>query len=162
MMSVRDVALSDAPAIVNIYNHFVINSSVTFEENEVSDSEVAARIERTVASYPWLVLEQGSDVLGYAYGSAFRTRSAYRFTAETTIYLREDAVGRGLGTRLYRELLGRLRTQGFRSAIGVIALPNEASVRLHEKLGFQKVAHLYNVGRKFGQWVDTGYWQLQF
>ena len=162
MTSVRDVSPADAPAIVNIYNRFVSNSSVTFEENEVSDSEVTVRIAKTVASYPWLVLEQGPDVIGYAYGSPFRERPAYRFTVETTIYLRFDAAGRGLGTRLYSELLARLRAQEFRSGIGVIALPNEASVRLHEKLGFQKVAHLRNVGRKFDRWVDTGYWQLEF
>lgn len=113
-----------------------------------------------VAPLPWLVLEEGNTITGYAYSGLWRTRSAYRHTVETTVYLAPDAVGGGRGTLLYTTLLGLLREQGLHTAMGVIALPNDASVALHEKLGFHRAGLFSEVGRKFDRWVDVGYWQL--
>jgi phosphinothricin acetyltransferase len=107
------------------------------------------------------VLEQEGKVAGYAYASRFRERVAYRFTTESTIYLSPAFVGRGLGAPLYRALLDRIFELGYRHAIGAISLPNDASVRLHERLGFVKVAHYPRVGKKFGRWIDVAAWQLE-
>ncbi|MEP6591257.1 MAG: N-acetyltransferase family protein, partial [Gemmatimonadota bacterium] len=111
---------------------------------------------------PWLVAEQGGVVVGYAYAGKWKTRHGYRFTVESTVYLDPNHVGHGTGSRLYRALLDALRLQGVHSAIGGIGLPNEPSVRLHERLGFEKVAHFHENGIKFGRWIDVGYWQLVF
>ncbi|HEX8606942.1 MAG TPA: GNAT family N-acetyltransferase [Pseudoduganella sp.] len=111
---------------------------------------------------PWLVLETaGGVVAGYAYATRWRVRHAYRFSVETTVYLAHDSTGKGYGTALYTALLQRLREAGCHLAIGGIALPNEASVALHERLGYRKVAHFGEVGRKFDRWIDVGYWELK-
>jgi phosphinothricin acetyltransferase len=112
------------------------------------------------AGLPWLVLCEGGQLLGYAYASQWRARIGYRHAVETSVYLDPGACGRGLGTRLYLALLGGLRAAGYRTVIGGIALPNPGSVALHEKLGFEPVARFREVGRKFNEWVDVGYWQL--
>jgi phosphinothricin acetyltransferase len=106
------------------------------------------------------VLEQGGRVLGFAYAGTFRSRSAYRYSVETTIYLDREAQGKGLGTRLYEALIDRLRATPAHLLIAIIALPNDRSVGLHEKLGFEKAGHLQQVGRKFDRWIDVGHWQL--
>lgn len=157
---IRPVALADAPAICRIYDHYIAHTVVTFEEEPVAPAEMEGRITALVPQFPWLVAEEGGTVVGYAYASTWRTRTAYRFVAETTVYLAPEAMGRGLGASLYTALLTALRERGFHVAMGVIALPNDASVALHEKLGFAKAAHFPEVGRKFGRWVDVGYWQL--
>jgi phosphinothricin acetyltransferase len=151
----------DAEAISRIYNHYVRQTIVTFEDQPVLPAEMTQRIQDIAsASLPWLVAEAEGRLVGYAYGSPWRRRSAYRFSVETTVYLAADALRRGTGTSLYRVLLGELRRLGFHVVIGAIALPNPASVALHEKLGFAKVAHFPEVGFKFGQWIDVGYWEL--
>jgi phosphinothricin acetyltransferase len=111
------------------------------------------------ALLPWLVAEQNRQVVGYAYAGKWHGRSAYRFTAESTVYLHEQFVGCGLGRELYEALLLELRSKSVHAVIGGIALPNPASVALHEKLGFEKAAHYREVGFKFGRWIDVGYWQ---
>lgn len=157
----RDASTNDAPAIAAIYNHFVLNTSISFEEQAVPASEMAQRIADVQATgLPWLVAEQDGIVLGYAYATKWRVRNAYRFSVETTVYLAPDSAGRGIGTTLYGALLERLRAGGYHLAIGGIALPNPASVALHEKLGFEKVAQFREVGLKFDRWTDVGYWQL--
>lgn len=128
----------------------------TFEEHDVPEAEMAARIE---ALQPWLVAEQDEQVVGYAYASPWRARMGYRRTMEVTVYLAPDACGRGVGSALYADLLDRLRGEGVHAAMATIALPNEASVRLHERFGFTKVGHLREVGLKFGRWVDVGLWE---
>jgi phosphinothricin acetyltransferase len=156
---IRPVQLSDAQALVAIYNPYIRDTTISFEEEPISEAEMAARIATVTAAYPWLVVEADGAVLGYAYGSSWRTRPAYRFTAETTIYLASGHAGKGLGSRLYEALLADLRQRGFHSVLGGIALPNEPSIRLHEKLGFRKVGHMTEAGWKFGAWVDVGFWE---
>ena len=157
---IRAASTTDAAAICGIYNHYVLNTCITFEEAAVPVPEMAARIEDILSSLPWLVWEEGGAILGYAYASKWKSRAAYRYSAESTVYLRQDVTGRGLGRKLYEQLLVDLRQAGMHSVIGGIALPNDASQRLHERLGFRKVAHFEQVGWKFQKWVDVGYWEL--
>jgi len=157
---IRRATEEDAAEICEIYNHYVLETAVTFEEEPVGAAEMSQRIRETLPSLPWLVWKEDERVLGYCYASRWKGRSAYRYAVESTVYLRPDAVGRGLGTKLYRSLLAELRDRELHVAIGGIALPNAASVALHEKLGFEKVAHFRQVGMKFNRWVDVGYWQL--
>ncbi len=157
---VRDAQADDAAAIAAIYNHYIEHTVVTFEESPVSGADIRDRIEETRAlALPWLVAEEAGSVLGYAYASRWKGRCAYRFSVEVTVYLAPDTGGRGLGSLLYEHLLQRLRQAGMHSVLGGIALPNPASVALHEKFGMKKVAHLEEVGFKFDRWVDVGYWQ---
>lgn len=158
---IRLAVESDASAIAAIYNTYVRDSVVTFEEMPVADAEIARRLaELLAAGYPWFVAEAENGVLGYAYASPWRTRRGYRFSAESTVYLAPGQGGRGIGTALYGRLCAALRDQGIHAVMGGIALPNEASVALHEKVGFRKVAHFQQTGFKFGRWVDVGYWEL--
>lgn len=103
---------------------------------------------------------KASQLLGYCYASKWKGRCAYRYSVESTVYLSPDATGKGIGSKLYGTLLAELRQRQFHTVIGGIALPNPASVALHEKLGFEKVAQFRQVGNKFGRWIDVGYWQL--
>ena len=157
---VRACRTADAGAIAVIYNHFVRDTVVTFEEQPVAADEMARRIVEITERYPWLVYEHAGAVVGWAYATAWKTRSAYRFSVETTIYVAPDRHGQGIGAALYAALIAELRAQHVHSAVGGIALPNPASVALHEKVGFGKIAHFREVGWKLGRWVDVGYWQL--
>ncbi|MEM9251088.1 MAG: N-acetyltransferase family protein [Planctomycetota bacterium] len=157
---IRDATPADAPAIAAVYNHYVERSIATFEEVAVSADEMARRMEPAQGRTPFLVAEDDAAVVGYAYACPFNTRAAYRHTREITVYLHPERTGRGHGTALYRELLDRLKTQGIHAVIGGVSLPNPASVALHEKLGFTKVAEFPEVGRKFDRWIAVGYWQL--
>ena len=157
---IRPAREGDAEAIARIYNHYVLNTVITFEEEAVSIAEMAARIAEIGSfGFPWLVAEREGKVVGYAYATRWHGRSAYRYSVESTVYLAHDAVGQGLGTRLYEALLSRLEELGLRVVIGGIALPNRESVALHEKLGMRQVAHFREVGFKLGRWIDVGYWQ---
>jgi len=154
-------AAADSAAIAEIYNHYIRHTVVTFEELEITTAEMLERINTvSSASLPWMVAEVDGQVIGYAYAGRFHNRSAYRFTVETTVYLEKSAGGKGIGTKLYESLLHQLRQQNFHSAIGIIALPNEASVKLHEKFNFKKIGHFSEVGYKFNLWLDVGYWQV--
>lgn len=158
--TLRAATSADAQSIAEIYNYYITDTVVTFEEESVSAAEIALRIDEvTAASLPWLVAERDEQVVGYAYGGKFKTRSAYRFSSEVAVYLRQSHLGLGLGTRLFGELLSRLASAGVHAVIGGIALPNPASIALHEKFGLSKVAHFSEVGFKFGRWIDVGYWQ---
>ena len=157
---VRVAAPEDAEAVASIYNHYVTQTRVTFEEEAVSTSEISRRLaEVQAALLPWLVAERNGLLVGYAYATKWRPRRAYRFSVEATVYVHPDYGARGIGSALYSQLLTELRNSGFHAAMGGIALPNEASVRLHEKFAFKKVAHFKAVGFKFNQWIDVGYWQ---
>ncbi|MFM1920505.1 MAG: Phosphinothricin N-acetyltransferase [Candidatus Hydrogenedentota bacterium] len=159
---IRPVESTDAAPMAALYNHYVLHTTVTFEEEAVTAEAMAERIAATTAAgYPWLVWEEDGALRGYAYGRAYHARSAFRRTVECAIYLHPGATGRGMGRALYARLLDALRPGGYHVAIGAIALPNPASVRLHEQLGFEKAGHLAEVGWKFGQWIDVGYWQLR-
>jgi L-amino acid N-acyltransferase YncA len=149
--------------LAEIYNHYVTDSTVTFEERCVSGADMTRRIEQVHgAGLPWLV---GLDArerwpVAYAYATPWRARSAYRFSVETTVYVDASETGRGHGSQLCRALLAQLRLRQLRIAVAGITLPNPASVALHERLGMRKVAHFHHVGYKFGTWLDVGYWQL--
>lgn len=158
---IRTATPADAAAICQIYNGYVSDTIISFEEEPVAVETMAKRISEVDAGMPWLVIEDDERLVGYAYATAWRPRAAYRFTAESTIYLRPDATRRGLGRVLYARLLDQLRVRGFHCVIGTIALPNCASVALHEKLGFVKRGQMPGIGRKLGRWVDVGYWQLE-
>jgi phosphinothricin acetyltransferase len=158
---VRPATPADAAAVAEIYNWYVVNTVITFEVDPVPAEEMAKRMEAVLATHEWLVLERGGELLGYAYAGRWNARAAYRHTAESTIYLRDGLGGQGLGTALYGELLRRVFARDVRSLLGGIALPNDASVRLHEKLGFVKASHLKRIGFKFGRWIDVGHWQRE-
>jgi phosphinothricin acetyltransferase len=158
---IRSATAADAAAIADIYNWYVANTVITFEVDPVSADEMARRIESVLAAHEWLVLEGADGLIGYAYAGRFRERAAYGQATESTIYLRHDLPGRGLGGPLYAELIRRTFARGYRHMVGAIALPNEPSVRLHERLGFAKAGHLFRIGRKFDRWIDVGNWQLE-
>jgi L-amino acid N-acyltransferase YncA len=150
----------DAMTIAEIYNRYVSGSVITFEEEPVTAVEIAQRIaEVRSASLPWLVAENSSRVTGYAYATPWKSRSACRFSVETTVYVAPRCAGRGIGSLLYDRLIPMLQAQHIHAVIGGIALPNEASAALHEKFGFRKVAQFHQVGFKFNRWIDVGYWQ---
>lgn len=162
MTLIRSAYPADAAAIAAIYNHYVNTTTITFEEAEVSAEVMARRIATVIsAKLPWLVLEEQGEVLGYAYASKWKERSAYRFSVESSIYLRPEACGKGHARGLYQHLCSLLRQSGVHLVIGGVALPNDASVGLHEALGFRPVGAFREVGRKFGRWIDVGYWQLR-
>ena len=156
----RQCTPSDAAQICDIYNHYVRETVITFEESPVVETEMAKRITDITSRLPWLVWETDGVIVGYAYASPWKVRAAYRHAVESSIYLSPQATGRGLGSRLYPALIADLRQRGLHCVIGGAALPNPASVSLHEKLGFEKVAQFRQVGFKFGQWVDVAYWEL--
>jgi L-amino acid N-acyltransferase YncA len=158
---VREVSDHDADALAAIYNHYVRETIVTFEEEPITAGTMRTRMRAVAdARLPWLVLDVAGSVAGYAYASKWRERVGYRFSVESTVYLRHDVGGRGYGTVLYEALLPALAARNVHAVMGGIALPNAASVALHEKIGMQKVAHFSEVGFKFGRWLDVGYWQM--
>ena len=157
----RDATVHDSANICEIYNHYILSTVVTFEEKAVTPSEMSARINKIRERFPWIVFEHENEILGYAYATEWKSRAAYKHTAETTVYLDSAATRQGIGSRLYQSLLERLELLGFHVAIAGIALPNEASVGLHERFGFTKVAQFGQVGRKFDRWIDVGYWELR-
>lgn len=133
---------------------------MTFETETVTPQEMAARIGEKLQQHDWLVLEDQNKVVGYAYYGTFRPRAAYNHSAEVTIYVAAEAQGRGLGAALYRALIASAGSKGYRELIGGVALPNPASVALHEKLGFGLIGVFPRVGYKFGSYIDVGFWQL--
>ena len=151
---------SDAPQVCQIYNHYVRETVITFEEVPVAELDMSQRISDVTERLPWFVWEQSGAILGYAYATAWRARSAYRFSVESTVYLSPSVARRGIGTKLYQALIDDLRGRNVHCAVGGIALPNPASIALHEKLGFSKIGQFKEIGWKFGQWVDVGYWEL--
>ena len=159
MVKIRPVNPDDAEAICAIYNHYVQNTCISFEEDDVNASEMSRRIIDVTETLPWLVVENDGVVDGYAYATKWRARSAYRFAVEISVYLSQNSIGKGYGTNLYISLIDHLATLGVHAVIAGIALPNEKSIKLHEKMGLKKVAHFEQVGFKNQQWIDVGYWQ---
>jgi len=158
---IRSVEIKDAQAISDIYNHYIANTVITFEEDLVNSQDMVNRINKVLsANLPWFVAQDVSgNILGYAYASKWRERLSYRFSVEVTVYLSPDSAGKGVGSSLYESLFKALKANNMHSVIGGITLPNPASVAIHEKFGMKKVAHFEEVGLKFGQWLDVGYWQ---
>ena len=159
-MTIRPATPQDAAAIAAIYNPYIAETTISFEEEPVGMEEMRGRIAAVQdGGLPWLVLERDGEIAGYAYATKWRVRHAYRFSVETSVYLAPRHAGKGAGTALYTALLEILREAGCHLAIGGIAQPNAASVALHEKMGYRKVAHFGEVGFKFGRWIDVAYWE---
>ncbi len=157
---IRPVNINDTTVICDIYNYYIEKTCVSFEYDPVSIEEMSHRIRSTTESYPWIVYEEQGKVVAYAYANKFAVREAYKNTLEVTVYASKDSGSKGIGTKLYKHLFDLIdKTTSAHSLMSVIALPNDASVRLHEKLGFEKASHFKEVGFKFDQWIDVGYWQ---
>jgi len=159
-ISLRIAAPGDAWAIAAIYAPIVRETAISFETEPPSPEVMAARIEGVLKSHPWLVAVRAGEVVGYAYAGEHAQRAAYRWSVNVTAYLAEAARRQGVGRKLYGALIPMLRAQGFRSAFAGIALPNAASVGLHEAAGFQPLGVYRDVGFKLGRWHDVGYWRL--
>jgi len=157
---VRPATAADVPAIAAVYGHAVRHTVATFDLVDPPESYWLDKLASVQHGDHLLVVAGEDRVVGFAYSSAFRPRPAYAGTRETSVYLAPDAVGTGLGTAVYTELLRLLRTDRVHRAVAVIAQPNPASVALHERLGFELVGTLHEVGRKFDRWVDTNWYQL--
>lgn len=169
--AIRQATAADGAALAAIYNHYVRETVVTFETDEVTAADMAARVDKlATAGLPWLVAVEAGDtdgVMGYAYAGPFKERPAWRHCLETSIYLDPEHQGKGVGTALFAALFGRLRSLApeqshhapVHTLIGGIALPNDASVAIHERFGFTKMGVVNQGGRKFDRWIDVGYWQ---
>jgi phosphinothricin acetyltransferase len=155
----RSATVEDAAAIQRIYAPVVVETAISFEDVPPTVEEMAARIASTLKTYPYLVAVSDGEVSGYAYAGRHAERAAYRYSADTTIYIAPEARGKGVGRTLYAALLADLAGRGFHAAFAGIALPNPGSVRLHETVGFEPVGVYRQVGFKFGRWHDLGWWQ---
>lgn len=159
---IRPARDDDFPMIAAITNHYIATTTIHFAYEPVPVAEVAELWQRGRDRYPWLVLEEAGEVLGYAKAGTWRERAAYRWTAETGLYVADAARGRGLGTALYTALLAEVEARGFHSAVAGITLPNAASVKLHVALGFTSVGTVRDAGFKFEHWCDVEFWQKVF
>ena len=160
-MNIRVVSGEDAEDISKIYNYYIATSHATFELHAIDAVEMERRItETTGGGYPFLVADLENSVVGYCYGRPFRPRPGYRHAVEVAVYVDSSRQAQGIGYALYNELIDRLFNEDIHSLIATIALPNDSSVRLHERFGFEKAGHFREVGRKFDRWIDVGYWQL--
>ena len=159
-MNIRNVQPDDAAQIAEIYNYYIKNTHQTFETEPLSAEEMQARISEVTENYPYVVAEEDGVIYGYAYATQFKMRQAYEYSAEVSIYVRSGDKQKGIGTLLYDQLFEELRQTDIHAIIAGISLPNDGSVRFHEKLGFEKVANFKQVGYKLGRWVDVGYWEL--
>jgi len=159
-MRTRTATVDDAAAIAAIYGPIVLSTPISFEVDPPSVEETRVRIASKLAQYPWLVsLDEGGAVDGYVYASRHRDRAAYQWSVDTAVYIREDRRGKGVGRRLYTALFEELTALGYCQAFAGIAVPNDASVALHEKMGFAKIGVYRDVGFKLGAWRDVGWWQ---
>jgi phosphinothricin acetyltransferase len=155
----RFATAADFAAIAAITNHYIHHTAIHFGYEAVTPGELHDLWRQHQDLYPWLVAEVDGAVAGYAKAGVYRTRAAYRWSTETGIYLAPEHLGCGLGRPLYERLLAVLTAQGFHAAIGVITLPNQPSVALHERLGFQPCGVVREAGYKFDAWHDIGTWQ---
>lgn len=159
-MNIRPVNLTDAAQIAEVYNYYIQKTHHTFETESLGAEEMQKRISEVIENYPYLVAEEYGEIYGYAYATQFKLRQAYAFSAEVSIYVKNAAKQKGIGTQLYMQLFDELADTDIHAIVAGISLPNDASVRFHEKLGFSKVAHFREVGYKLGRWVDVGYWEF--
>ena len=157
---IRSVKQEDAAAIAAIYNEYVLHTTVSFETEAVSEEEMRERIRRFSAGYPYIVEESDGEIRGYCYAHAWKERAAYCRSWETTIYLRSDCVGLGIGSRLMQELIARCRAAGCHTLIACITGDNTTSRMFHEQLGFSSVSRFREVGVKFGRFLDVEDYQL--
>jgi phosphinothricin acetyltransferase len=157
---IRPVNIADAQAIADIYNYYVLNTPVTFEEEALGREAMEDRIRAFGSRYPWFVWEEGGEITAYAYAHQWHDRPAYRLSAEDTVYVRHGFERRGIGRTLLGMVVEGLKKQGVHVVMAVIAVPNEGSIALHESLGFKKAGHFSQIGWKMGRWRDVGYWEL--
>ena len=153
-ITIRPATTSDAAQLLAIYAPYVLHTAITFEYIVPSLAEFTARMQNTLARYPYFVAEKVGEILGYTYASPFKERAAYDWSVETTIYIRQDNRRSGIGTRLYQALEEALRKQHIINANACIAYPNPESIAFHERLGYKNVAHFTRCGYKQGQWYD--------
>ena|SRR6185369_7314302 len=161
MRTIRLAGPADAREVLEIYGPVVASTAISFEEEVPAESTMAGRIREALAFAPWLLCEDGGQVVGYAYASRHRERAAYRWSVDVSVYVRDGCRRGGVGRALYTPLLALLRAQGFHAAHAGVTLPNAASVGLHESLGFRPVGVYARVGYKRGAWHDVGWWQLE-
>lgn len=159
---IRNFQIGDIQQLTEIYNYYVLNTIVTFDHIPYSTDEYLKKIIRIAAEFPCIVYEEKNEIIGFAYGSKWRAKPSYNNTVESTVYLNHTSKRKQIGTKLYTELLKRLKKQKYHVVIGGISLPNDPSIKFHEKFGFKKVGHFKEVGRKFDKWVDVAFWQLNF
>lgn len=156
---IREVKLSDAKAIVDIYNYYILNTNITFEEKQLTVDDMEERIIEKTAKHPWIVYERNGQVIGYAYLSGWHSRSAYRYSNEASIYLDRNEKGHGIGKELFSKLLEISKGYGVHTIVSGITIPNKESISLHEKFGFKKIADFEEIGFKNNKWLNVGYWQ---
>lgn len=154
MIDIRSARIEDAADLVAIYAPYIAETAITFETQVPTVSEFASRIEKTLEKFPYLVAVEEGKLLGYAYASTYYARAAYDWTVELSVYINQEARGKGIGTMLYNALERELTVRGFKNFLACIALPNPASIALHEKRGYEQVAHFKKVGYKFDTWHD--------
>lgn len=157
---IRPATPHDAAAIAALYNHYVLHTTASFEEEAVPVEAMRRRIEETAARWPYLVWEEQGRVAGYCYAHPWKARPAYRHTLETTVYLDPACTGRGIGTRLMHALIGECRGRGAHALVACITADNTASRRLHERLGFRQVSEFHEVGFKHGRWLGVVDYEL--
>ncbi|MBV8417969.1 MAG: N-acetyltransferase [Verrucomicrobia bacterium] len=158
--NIRLATSVDAAAVLKIYGPFCEESPITFETKRPTITEMEGRILDITERFPWLICENGADVVGYAYASSHRERAAYRWAVDVAVYIAGSCRGQGIGTALYTALFQVLRAQGFYKAYAGITLPNPASIQLHRRLGFEHVGVYKQVGFKAGAWHDVSWWDL--
>ena len=156
---IREVKLSDAKAIVDIYYYYILNTNITFEEKQLTVDDMEERIIEKTAKHPWIVYEMNGQVIGYAYLSGWHSRSAYRYSNEVSIYLDRNEKGHGIGKELFANLLEISKDYGVHTIVSGITIPNAESISLHEKFGFKKIAEFKEIGFKNNKWLNVGYWQ---
>jgi L-amino acid N-acyltransferase YncA len=158
---IRHATTADASALLAIYRPFVVDTAVSFEMTPPTVAEFEERIARALGQWVWLVAENEQGPMGYAYATSHRPRAAYQWSVETSAYIGPAHRGQGLGKALYRELLPLLAAKGYANAYAGIALPNDASVALHQSVGFTPVGVFRRAGWKFGRWHDVSWWQIE-
>ena len=160
-MPVRSVRFEDAYSILEIYAPYVSDTSITFEIDVPSIKEMQKRVKNISSVFPWFVYEEGNEIKGYAYATKHRERAAYRWSVDFTVYVRMDSQHRGIGKTLFSKLIESVSVLGYYNAFGVITIPNDKSIALHESFGFINAGIKKNCGYKLGKWHDVGVWQLK-
>lgn len=162
MSTIRRVKEEDIPVLCAWYNWYIVNGTETFETQELSNEDFAARVHAIIKNYPYIVLEEDGRLCGYAYLDHFNGRAAYDWTADLSIYLDPEQKGKGYGSQLMKAILHLAETDGYRSVISIITETNKTSLAFHEKFGFQKMAYFPSLGYKHGQWLGVSYYLKQF
>lgn len=159
MIQIRNVVLNDAQELLNIYSYYVLNTSITFEYDSPSLNEFTQRIQKITQKYPYLVAVLDNEIIGYAYATSYKERAAYDWSVETTVYVKNNKHGLGIGKELYIHLEKSLKDKNIVNMLACITYPNPKSIDFHTKFGFEKVGHFPKVGYKFNEWRDIVWMQ---